>query len=84
MNFWVFIYVTQEIIQMIIQYLHDEGYQASKMIVHDEAIVKWYEREELHEEVQKAKKAILGYYYYIGNFYLYFLIIYLLTHFNYC
>jgi len=48
-----------EIIQMIIQYLHDEGYQASKMTVHDEAIVKWYEREELHEEAQKAKKAIL-------------------------
>jgi len=47
---------------MIIQYLHDEGYQASKMTVHDEAIVKWYEREELHEEAQKAKKAILGLY----------------------
>ena len=45
---------------MIIQYLSDEGYTASKMTVYDEANVKWHEREERIVEVKRLKKAILG------------------------
>jgi len=45
---------------MIIQYLSDEGYTASKMTVYDESNVKWHEREERVVEVKRLKKAILG------------------------
>ncbi|KAG5455860.1 MAG: hypothetical protein BJ554DRAFT_4568, partial [Olpidium bornovanus] len=49
----------QDIIRMIIQYLGDEGYVASKMTVHDEANLKLYEREERTAEAKRLKKAIL-------------------------
>ena len=45
---------------MIEQYLADEGYNASKLVLHDEANVKSREREERVEEASKLKRAILG------------------------
>lgn len=50
----------QDIIRMIIQYLGDEGYVASKMTVHDEANLKLHEKEERTSEAKRLKKAILG------------------------
>src|SRR4051812_4587336 len=47
---------------MIIQYLSDEGYHASKTTVYDEANIKWHEREERVAEVKRLKKAIIGMY----------------------
>ncbi|PKY22666.1 WD40 repeat-like protein [Rhizophagus irregularis] len=52
--------IREDIVRMIIQYLSDEGYTASKMTVYDEANVKWHEREERIVEVKRLKKAILG------------------------
>ncbi|CAB4408222.1 unnamed protein product [Rhizophagus irregularis] len=51
--------IREDIVRMIIQYLSDEGYTASKMTVYDEANVKWHEREERIVEVKRLKKAIL-------------------------
>jgi COMPASS component SWD3 len=45
---------------MILQYLSDEGYYASRAVVHDEANVKWKEREERGIEAKRLKQAILG------------------------
>lgn len=45
---------------MIIQYLSDEGYPASKMTIYDEANVKRHEREEHAMDFKRTKKAILG------------------------
>lgn len=45
---------------MILQYLSDEGYYSSRTVVHDEANVKWQEREERAGEAKRLKKAILG------------------------
>lgn len=45
---------------MIMQYLADEGYNASQMTIQDEANVKWHEREENTNETRRLKKAILG------------------------
>ncbi|KAJ3196340.1 hypothetical protein HK101_009256 [Irineochytrium annulatum] len=44
---------------MIVQYLGDEGYMASKLTVLDEANVKWHERDERQADVKRIKKAIL-------------------------
>ncbi|EXX66134.1 Rsa4p [Rhizophagus irregularis DAOM 197198w] len=54
--------IREDIVRMIIQYLSDEGYTASKMTVYDEANVKWHEREERIVEVKRLKKAILDFY----------------------
>ncbi|CAG8520389.1 6639_t:CDS:10 [Dentiscutata erythropus] len=51
--------IREEIIRMIIQYLSDEGYTASKMTIYDEANVNWHEKEERVVEVNRLKKAIL-------------------------
>lgn len=45
---------------MILQYLSDEGYYSSRAVVHDEANVKWKEREERGIEAKRLKQAILG------------------------
>lgn len=45
---------------MIMQYLANEGYNASQMTIQDEANVKWHEREENTNETRRLKKAILG------------------------
>jgi hypothetical protein len=42
------------------QYLQDEGFQASHSVLYDETNVKWKEREEKTLEVKRLKKAILG------------------------
>ena len=52
--------MTQDIIRMIMQYLADEGYNASQMTIQDESNVKWHEREENTNETRRLKKAILG------------------------
>jgi hypothetical protein len=45
---------------MIMQYLADEGYNASQMTIQDESNVKWHEREENTNDTLRLKKAILG------------------------
>lgn len=45
---------------MIMQYLADEGYNASQMTIQDESNVKWHEREENTSDTLRLKKAILG------------------------
>jgi hypothetical protein len=45
---------------MIMQYLGDEGYNASRMTMQDESNVKWHEREENTNDTRRLKKAILG------------------------
>lgn len=45
---------------MIMQYLADEGYNASQMTIQDESNVKWHDREENMKETRRLKKAILG------------------------
>lgn len=45
---------------MIMQYLGDEGYNASQMTIQDESNVKWHEREENTNDTRRLKKAILG------------------------
>jgi hypothetical protein len=44
---------------MIMQYLVDEGYNASQMTIQDESNVKWHEREENTNDTLRLKKAIL-------------------------
>nr|CAG8501963.1 2192_t:CDS:10 [Entrophospora candida] len=51
--------IREDIIRMIIQYLSDEGYSASKMTIYDEANVKRHEREEHAADFKRIKKAIL-------------------------
>ncbi|RKP26669.1 WD40-repeat-containing domain protein [Syncephalis pseudoplumigaleata] len=51
--------IKQDIICMILQYLSNEGYQASKTTLYDEANVKRNERDEHQAEVRRLKKAIL-------------------------
>ncbi|CAG8446282.1 13569_t:CDS:10 [Acaulospora morrowiae] len=51
--------IREDIIRMVIQYLSDEGYTASKMTIYDEANVKWHEREERVVELKRLKKAVL-------------------------
>ncbi|KAL2915354.1 hypothetical protein HK105_205219 [Polyrhizophydium stewartii] len=52
-------HIKQDIIRMIAQYLGDEGYNASKLTVLDEANVKTFEREENQSEIKRMRKAIL-------------------------
>ncbi|CAO3687778.1 unnamed protein product [Umbelopsis vinacea] len=52
--------IKEDIIRMILQYLSDEGYYSSRAVVHDEANVKWKEREERGIEAKRLKQAILG------------------------
>ncbi|KAI8579143.1 hypothetical protein K450DRAFT_242969 [Umbelopsis ramanniana AG] len=51
--------IKEDIIRMILQYLSDEGYYASRAVVQDEANVKWKEREERGIEAKRLKQAIL-------------------------
>ncbi|KAI9097009.1 WD40-repeat-containing domain protein [Phlyctochytrium arcticum] len=51
--------IKEDIIRMIVQYLHDEGYNASKMTVLDEANVKTYEREDRQTDIRRMRKAVL-------------------------
>lgn len=44
---------------MIIQYLQNEGFDASSLILNDEANVKWREKEESIAETKRLKKFIL-------------------------
>ncbi|ORZ20359.1 WD40-repeat-containing domain protein [Absidia repens] len=48
-----------DILAIIMQYLSDEGYNASQSVLYDEANVKWKEREERTIEVKRLRKAIL-------------------------
>ncbi|KAL1916932.1 uncharacterized protein VTP21DRAFT_5129 [Calcarisporiella thermophila] len=52
-------HIKEDIIRMILQYLSDEGYHASKTLLQDETNVKWHEREEKLAEARRLKKAIL-------------------------
>ncbi|KAF9935832.1 hypothetical protein BGZ67_002930 [Mortierella alpina] len=52
-------HIREDIIRMIMQYLSDEGYNASQMTIQDESNVKWHEREENTHETRRLKKAIL-------------------------
>jgi COMPASS component SWD3 len=51
--------IKEDIMRMILQYLHDEGYEASRMVLHDEANVKWRDHEEQQQEIKKMRKVIL-------------------------
>ncbi|CAG8461370.1 10173_t:CDS:10 [Ambispora gerdemannii] len=51
--------IREDIIRMVMQYLSDGGYNASKTTLYDEANLKWHEREEHVVEVKRLKKAIL-------------------------
>jgi hypothetical protein len=45
---------------MLLQYLHEEGYNSSRLTLHDEANVKWKDLEEQQVDVKRMRKAILG------------------------
>ncbi|KAL7747329.1 hypothetical protein RI367_007383 [Sorochytrium milnesiophthora] len=51
--------IKEDIIRMIVQYLSDEGYQASKMTVQDEANVRAMEHDEHRMDMRRLRKAIL-------------------------
>lgn len=51
--------IKEDIMRMILQYLHDEGYDASRLVLHDEANVKWHEQEDLQQEIKRLRKIIL-------------------------
>ncbi|KAI8819010.1 WD40-repeat-containing domain protein [Fimicolochytrium jonesii] len=51
--------IKEDIVRMVVQYLHDGGYHASKMTLLDEANVKTYEREERQIEIRRMRKAVL-------------------------
>ncbi|KAI8915147.1 WD40-repeat-containing domain protein [Powellomyces hirtus] len=51
--------IKEDIVRMIVQYLHDGGYHAAKMTLLDEANVKSYEREERVFEIRRMRKAVL-------------------------
>ncbi|KAI8586600.1 WD40-repeat-containing domain protein [Geranomyces variabilis] len=51
--------IKDDIVRMIVQYLHDGGYHAAKMTLLDEANVKSYEREERQFEIRRMRKAVL-------------------------
>ncbi|KAG0217380.1 hypothetical protein BGX33_010683 [Mortierella sp. NVP41] len=52
-------HIREDIMRMIMQYLGDEGYNASQMTIQDESNVKWHEREENTNDTRRLKKAIL-------------------------
>eukprot|EP01134_Creolimax_fragrantissima_P007018 CFRG7018T1 len=49
----------QDIVRMIIQYLGDEGYVGSKLVLQDEANAKTAERRSFNSQVKKLKRSIL-------------------------
>ncbi|KAI9362948.1 WD40-repeat-containing domain protein [Zopfochytrium polystomum] len=51
--------IKEDVIRMIAQYLGDEGYLATKMMILDEANVKWHEREDQITHAKRIKKALL-------------------------
>ncbi|KAM0746289.1 WD40 repeat-like protein [Meredithblackwellia eburnea MCA 4105] len=51
--------VKEDILRIIEQYLGDEGYAATKLVLHDEASLKGKERDDRVNEGRKLKRAIL-------------------------
>eukprot|EP01135_Chromosphaera_perkinsii_P008304 Nk52_evm1s1253 gene=Nk52_evmTU1s1253 len=51
--------IKEDIIRMIIQYLQNEGYVQSNMVLQDEANVKFAEHRALENQMKRMKKAIL-------------------------
>ncbi|KAJ1561602.1 hypothetical protein HK405_003400, partial [Cladochytrium tenue] len=51
--------IKMDIARMIVQYLGDEGYHASKLVVMDESNVRLKEREEQLVTIKRMKKAII-------------------------
>ena len=52
--------IKEDILRLIVQFLNEEGYQASKMTIVDECNLKSRERDERHVEFLRLRKAILG------------------------
>lgn len=52
--------IRKDIITLIAQYLNDQGFTASKMLLLDEANMKRFEGNEQSAEIKRLKKAILG------------------------
>lgn len=50
----------QDILRLIEQYLSDEGYVSTKLVLHDEANLKGKERDERAADSKRLKRAILG------------------------
>jgi COMPASS component SWD3 len=50
------------LLRIIEQYLSDEGFLATKLVLHDEAHLKAKERDERAAEGRKLRRAILGAY----------------------
>lgn len=50
----------EDILRLILQYLHDEGFHAARQVLQDEAMVKLREDEELSVDHRRFRKAILG------------------------
>ncbi|KAI8912581.1 WD40-repeat-containing domain protein [Gorgonomyces haynaldii] len=51
--------IKKEIVSLIAQYLGDEGYLASKMLLLDEANIKTFERQEQIGEMKRMRKCLL-------------------------
>eukprot|EP00158_Paraphelidium_tribonemae_P006014 Partr_v1_DN27631_c0_g1_i4_m65018 putative WD40 len=51
--------IKQDIIRIILQYLHEENLPASRITLHDEANCKWKEWEEQQLDMLKIRKSIL-------------------------
>ena len=50
---------------MVLQYLQDEGYHQSRMMLHDESQVKWRDQQQQTVDLKRLRKAILGKSYYL-------------------
>jgi hypothetical protein len=51
--------IKQEILQLIVQYLYDEGYAASVTTVQDEANVRRLEAQRLRPAIRRLRRAVL-------------------------
>ena len=47
-------------IEIISQYLNDQGYHASRMTLLDEACLKTHEKEDTTVQIRRLKKAVIG------------------------
>ena len=54
--------VVQDIVQLLLQYLQDEGYTASLLTLQDEANVRLAEQQTQRSIFKRMRKAILGMY----------------------
>lgn len=52
--------IKDDILRIIEQFLGDEGFAATKLVLHDEANLKGKERDDRVGEGKKLKRAILG------------------------